>query len=139
MSLYKSYSTDSAKEQNGVPIEFEANDDGTIPTFIVSRMGETNKEWSKALRIATKPYQRQMQLGVLPAEKDASIFLEVFAGTIVKDWSNVQDENGNVIPFSKANAIKVFTDLPDLYSILQKQAADAALFRKDVLEAEAKN
>ena len=139
MSLYKNYATDSDKEINGAEIPFEANEDGTIPTFIVSRIGDTNKEYMKSLRAATKPFQRQIDTGTLPAEKDAAIFMEVFISTILKGWFNVQDENGLNLPFNKVNAEKLFTDLPDVFKELQTQASSAALFRKTILEDQAKN
>jgi len=139
MSLYKNYATDSVKEQTGVPITFEPNDDGTIPTFICSRIGESNKEYTKALRHATKPYERQIALKTLPQEKDAEIYLNVFVDTILKGWSNVRDETNVDMPFNKANAKKLLTDLPDLYTELKNQAGEAALFHKYGLEDEAKN
>lgn len=138
-SLYKTYKTDAEKEIKGVEITFEPNEDGTVPTFIISRIAESNKEYTKALDAATKPYRRQMQLGTLPKAKDKAIFLDVFVSTIVLGWSNVQGEDGQNIPFNKANAIKLFTDLPDLLTELQVQASDAALFRVTALEDEAKN
>jgi hypothetical protein len=139
MSLYKNYATDPNKESNGAEVPFEANEDGTIPTFIVSRIGDTNKEYMKSLRAATKPFQRQIDTGTLPADKDAAIFMEVFVSSILKGWSNVQDENGVNLPFTKSNAEKLFSDLPDVFKELQKQASTAALFRKTVLEDQAKN
>lgn len=139
MSLYKNWSTDSKLEAEGVEIPFDANDDGTIPTFIVSRMSDSNIEYTKALRRATDPYKRQIDLKTLSPELDAQIFREVFCSTIVRGWSNIQDGDGNVIPYSKAAAIKLFTDLPDLYKELQVQASAMATFRAKVLEDEAKN
>lgn len=139
MSLYKLYGTDANKESNGVDITLEANEDGSLPTFTVSRLGDTNKEFQKALRFATKPYERQIQLKTLPEEKDKEIYLDVFVSTILKGWQNVLDENGQPMAFNKANAKKLFTDLPDLYKLIQAQASDASLFRKASLEDEAKN
>ncbi len=50
--LFKQFKTNSAKETEGVEIEFpEAqNDDGTVPTFIISRMGKSNKAYSPRCR-----------------------------------------------------------------------------------------
>ena len=139
MSLYKNYATDANRETNGAEVMFEANDDSTVPTFIVGRIGDSNKEYMKALRSATKPFQRQIDLGVLPPEKDAAIFMEVFLSSILKGWSNVQDENGALVSYSKENAQKLFADLPDVFKEIQKQASKAALFRKTVLDEQAKN
>lgn len=139
MGIYQSWKTDGKKESEGVEVQFEANEDGTIPTFTICRMGDSNKEFAKMLDQLTKPYRRQMQLGTLPKSKDAEIFMEVFVCTVLRGWSNVQDENNNIIPFNKENAIKVFTDLPEIYKELQANSSNLALFRVDALEAEAKN
>jgi len=139
MSLYKNYATNPALEINGAEVTFAANDDGTVPTFIVARITDSNMEYRKALLEASKPYQRQIDLKILSPEKDAAIFFDVFLSAILKGWSNILDENGNVFPYTKANARKLLTDLPDVYKELQAQANNAALFRKTVLEDQAKN
>ena len=139
MSLYKNWSMDPAKEVNGVAVEFEANDDGTIPTFIVSRMGATNKPYLRALEQAQKPYQRQIQLKTINKEFHEKLILEVFATNIIKGWSNIQDENGNILTFNKENSVKILTDLPEIYDNLFAVAMSADMFKKDELEDSAKN
>ncbi|MES2180722.1 MAG: hypothetical protein V4493_01310 [Pseudomonadota bacterium] len=130
---------DQSKELNGVPIQFEANDDGTVPTFIIARMGETNKPYMKAIELAQKPYMRQIQLKTMNKELHEKIIREVFATTIIKDWSNIQDENGNGLVYSKDNAVKILTDLPELYTQLFNFAMSADAFKKEELEESAKN
>jgi hypothetical protein len=139
--LFKAYKTDSAAETDGVNIEFfdAQNEDGTIPTFKVSRLGKTNKKYTKALEVATRPPSRQIELGVLKTEVSEKIFLDVFCSTILIGWSNVMDEDGNPIKYSKDNAIKLMTDLPDLYERIQNESAIASNFRDASLEAESKN
>jgi len=139
MSLYKNWSTDINKEVNGIPVEFEANDDGTVPTFIISRMGATNKPYLRALEQAQKPYLRQIQLKTMDKDKHEKLILEVFATNIIKGWSNIQDENGNVLAYSKENAVKILTDLPEIYDNLFQVAMSADMFKKDELEESAKN
>lgn len=139
MGLYSNYKTDVNKEVNGVPVEFGTNDDGTVITFILSRMGASNKQYVKALEAAQKPFRRQIQLGTLPQETNERIFREVFANTVLKGWVNVRDENEQDLPFNFVNAIKVLTDLPDLYDDLFRQANTIDLFRSEALEEDAKN
>jgi hypothetical protein len=141
MGLYSEYQTNAAKETEGVKIKMtEAeNADKTIPTFWVSRMGKSNKVYSKALEAATRPYRRQIELGTMQNAIAEEIFLTVFINTLLKGWENVQDEKGNVLEFNKTNAKKVLTDLPDVYDRLQEEAKLAANFRDEALEEEAKN
>lgn len=139
--LHKQFKTNSAKETEGVKIEFpEAqNDDGTIPTFIISRMGKSNKAYSKALEAATRPYRRQVELGTMKNDVAEKLFLNVFVDTILRGWENVQDESGEAIPYSKDSAIALLEELGDVYDRLQEEAKISSNFRDSALEDEAKN
>jgi hypothetical protein len=139
--LFKQYKTNSLKEAEGVEIEFpEAqNDDGSIPTFIISRMGKSNKAYSKALEAATRPYRRQVELGTLKNEVAETLFMGVFVDTVLHGWKNIQAEDGQPLPYSKDSAISLLTELPDVYERLQEEAKLASNFRDSALETEAKN
>ena len=139
MSLFKQFATDAKKEAEGVRISYAPNSDGSIPTFIIARMGKSNKKYSKALEVATRPYRRQMELGTLANETAEAIFLKVFVDTILLGWEFVQDENEIFMDCKKENAIRLFEKLPELYEDLQKQANSVVLFRNEALEDEAKN
>lgn len=139
--LFKQYKTNATKEAEGVEIEFpEAeNEDGSIPTFVISRMGKGNKAYAKSLEAATRPYRRQVELGTLKNEVAEGLFLNVFVDTILRGWKNIQDENGADIPYSKDNAVKLLNDLPDVYERLQEEAKLSANFRDSNLDTEAGN
>ena len=141
MSLYKQFATNTDKEIEGIEVQMtEAeNEDGSIPTFVVSRMGKSNKRYSKALEAATRPYRRQIELGTMNNDKAEEIFMGVFVDTVLKGWKNVRDENGAELPFNKQNAVKLLTDLPDVYDRLQEEAKLSANFRDAALEEEVKN
>lgn len=139
--LHKQFKTNSVKESEGVEIEFHEaqNEDGSVPTFVISRMGKTNKAYSKALEAATRPYRRQVELGTLKNEVAESLFMGVFVDNVLKGWKNVQDENGKELTYSKDAAIALLTELPDVYDRLQEEAKLASNFRDSALDAEAKN
>ena len=141
MSLYKQFATNTEKEIEGIEVQMtEAeNNDGSIPTFVVSRMGKSNKRYSKALEAATRPYRRQIELGTMNNDKAEEIFLGVFVDTVLKGWKNVRDESGADMPFTKQTATKLFKDLPEVYERLQEEAKLSANFREASLEEEAKN
>ena len=139
--LFKQFKTNSAKEVEGIEIELpEAqNDDGTVPTFVISRMGKSNKAYSKALEAATRPYRRQVELGTMKNDVAEALFLGVFCDTVLKGWKNVQNEAGEAIEFRKDNATSLMGELPDVYDRLQEEAKLSANFRDSVLDTEAKN
>lgn len=139
MSLYAQFQTNTNKELNGVNVEFAPNADKTVPSFLISRQGKSNKAFAKAIEAATRPYRRQIELKTMDPEKAEDIFMDVFIATVLKDWSNVHDKSGSPLPFHPQTARKLFIELPDLYDDLQTASKDAALFRDEELESEAKN
>ena len=141
MSHYSQFKMDENKENDGVKILFSEaeNEDGTIPAFFISRMGKTNKRYSKALDIATRPYRRQLELGTLASDVAESVFMSVFADTVLMGWENVRDAKAKDIVFNAQNAIKLFHDLPDVYERLQEESKIVSNFRSAELESEAKN
>jgi hypothetical protein len=141
MSLYKQYKTDSEKEANGVKIVFDdvENANGTNPFFILARSGGSNKAYAKALEAKTKQYRRGGQIENVKNEILEKIFMEVFIETILKGWGNQFDENDIEIYFSKLQAEKLLTDLPDVYERLQTESKQAANYRLQGLEKEAGN
>lgn len=137
-SLFKAYKMDTTKEQNGVSITYPANEDGSIPTFIVSRQSKTNQRYAKSLMRETKPYQRLMQLGSMDNDTSDKILRTVFCNSVLIGWENVLDAENQTIAFSVENALKLFELLPDLYDDLQRQSNNASLFLESS-ESDAKN
>jgi hypothetical protein len=138
-NLHKRYKTDVVKEQNGIPVEFDANDDGSIPKFYIARMGGGNEEYLKAFERETKPHRRQMELGTLNPNVDREIYRKIFVSAVLKGWENVQNEKGELIPYTEENALALLRELPDLQKELSQQAANIDNFRQEALQAEAKN
>lgn len=60
--------------------------------------------------------REQRQGNVDPKAIDA-IMAKVAAETIILDWRNIADEDGNNVPFSKETALEYFTD-PDFSLLL---------------------
>ena len=140
-ALFKQYKTDATKENKGVSIPFlEAeNEDGTIPTFKISRMGKANKRYSKALDLASRPHRRSMELGTMIEAVAKTMMLNVFCETVLLGWENVLDEDGNVIEFSVENAKALMLALDEVYIRLTAEANLLDNFKANAVEAEAKN
>jgi len=139
MSLFDQFETDNTKETEGVEVVYAPNKDGTVPTFTLSRMGKSNKKYSKLLDKSSKPYARQLQLGTLAEETAETLFMTVFAKTVLKGWANVRGKDGKDLAFTVENVIMVMKALPDLYDDLQDKARSAALFREETNEEDAGN
>lgn len=139
MSLYKAFETNEELENKGVEITVAENGDGTPIKFFVARAGKSNKKYQKALEVTFKPYRRQMQLNTMAEETATALMIEVFATTVLKGWENVRDKEDKPLTYSKENAVKLLTDLPELYDTLTAFANDVANFRDETLAEDAKN
>ena len=129
--LRKSYSTDTNKEIGGFKytMDHAKNEDGTIATFVLSRMGRSNPAYLKALNAAMEPHKRKRELGTLSNEVAEKVLLEVFCSTIIKGWENVQNDDGKNMPFTPEAAMELMQELPDLYDELSTEASSLANFR----------
>lgn len=146
MSLVKQFATDVQKECDGVAIQYGANEDGSIPAFHISRASRSNTRYQKKLEFATRPYRRQIELGTLDDSVAERVFMEVFVDSVLKGWENIKlsDVTGDVTdegfaPFTRDNAVNLFTRLPELYDDLQAQSKSAALFKEEQMEVATKN
>lgn len=139
MSLFKLFGTNKSLEEEGIEVTYPANEDGTVPTFIVARMGKTNKAYSRELQRAMKPYRQQIKYDTLSNEQAEEVLLGVFIKSVLKGWRNVQNEKGKDVEYTYENAKKLFTQLPDLYEELQERAQSMATFRIEEREDVAKN
>lgn len=140
MNLYSQFETDTSLEREGLWLEYGTNSQKQPIEIKIARAGGSNETYLKKLEFRLKPHKRLIQ-------NDASemrpiiekVVREVYAETVILDWRGVEDRTGNPMPFSKENALKLLTDLPDLYADILEQSTKAALFRKELREADAKN
>lgn len=149
MSLYSQFQTDKNVEKDGVVLEYGKTADGRVISIRIARAGGANSRYSKLLEAATKPYRRQLQNETMDNDIAEGITQKVYAQAVVLGWENVEfpvlDENDKPTgkfeeaKFTVDNCVKLFKDLPDLWNDIQNQATRAALFRQDILEADAKN
>jgi len=139
MSIFKQFGTDKKLEQEGVLVEYPANEDGSIPSFRLARMCRSNKRYTRAVELATRPHKQALKHETLKPEIAEEVFLDVFVGTILLSWDNIQDKNGKAVIFNKENAKDLLKKLPDLYDDLQEKAKDISLFLEAEMEQEEKN
>ena len=139
MSLYTQFETDREIEKTGIVLDYGFNSKKQPIQIRIARAGGANERYSKLLELRTKPYRRQIQNETLENAVAEKINKEVYAQTVVLGWTGVEDRDGNEMPFTQENCVKLFTDLPDLWSDVQSQSTRASLFRAEILEADAKN
>ena len=134
MGIYNTFGTDNGLEKNGVWMDVDGE-----TRFLVARIGTSGSGYDKRLRVAAKPYRRLIENEKADLEVVRKIMTETFAKTALLDWRNVKDEEGNDIPFSKENAVKLLTELPELANLLLDFARDYQNYRRAQLEEDGKN
>lgn len=139
MSLYSMFQNDANLERDGIVLEYGVNAAKLPISFRIARAGGSNEAYTKRMTHRMKPLRRQIQTETLDPETAKKVVMEVFVETVLLGWENVDDADGNPLPFTRDNALKLFNDLPDLYLDITEQAQKAALFRKEIQEADAGN
>ena len=133
-SPYELFKTDEKFEvEQGVTLDY-----GEFKIRI-ARAGGANKRFGKLLNTRLKPHRRQMETDTMDEKVALKIMIETYADTIVLGWEGVKDETGKIMVYSKENVIKLFTDLPELFRDVQRQADNVALFRAEELAEDSKN
>ena len=134
MSIYSTFGTNKELEKNGAWVEIDNH-----TRFLIARIGTVGCEYDKLLRVVTKPHRRAIENESISPELVTKITTETFAKTAVLNWQGVKDEEGNDIQFSKENAVKLLSDLPELADILITFARDFQNYRREQLEEDSKN
>src|SRR5882672_8418097 len=102
----ESYRTDAKKEIEGAWVDI--GDGGRL---LIARVN--NAKYNARLRELTKPHTREIRLGVFSVEKQQAILVQTLADTILLDWSGIDDKAGNPVAYTKDQAIKYLSDMPD--------------------------
>lgn len=139
MSLSRKFKTNLTCETKGIDLDYG---DGTV--IRVARAGGSNKQFMKTAQRLFKPHRRQLQLGILSNEKQEELAHLLYAQAVVLGWEGVTaedigEEGTELVPFNVENCVKLFVNLPDLFSDLQTQAQNSELFLDTIRETDAKN
>lgn len=133
-SIYDLFKTEEDLEKKGIEVSY-----GKAGTFTVARMGGANKRFAKALAALTAPHRRAIENETIEDEVILDVLRRVFVDTVLLGWKDVRGKDGELIPYSRANAIQLFTDLPELFMDLQEQAKKFTNFRKVLVEGDLGN
>jgi hypothetical protein len=133
--LFKAYETNADAEKTGVPIH---PDFAPEITFMVARAGGANESFAKEGEKRFRPYRRAIEQGGLDNKIATKLAMELFIDTQLKGWEGIS-EDGVEYPYTRDNAVKLFTRLPELHIELQRKAQSMATFQRRDLDDDAKN
>ena len=140
--LFKTFESDRDLEKNGITLQYgtTVRDGKDVPVeIIIARAGGNNSRFDKVFEAKTKPYKRMIQTESLDPEVGKRIMRETYAECVILGWNNVQNREGVFLDFTKKNVELLMEELPELFADIQTQANKQAIFRKVVLEDDAKN
>ena len=129
-NIYEMFETNDMLEQQGIWVNY-----GSAGKFLVARSGGANTHFAKVLEMKMRPYRKQ----TLNNEVAADILMESFVEAALLGWDGVKDRKGKAIKFSKENAIKLFKELPDLFSDLREQSSQMSNYQYGDVEDDAGN
>jgi hypothetical protein len=127
-SPYSLFETDKTVEVQGVWLDY-----GHF-RIQIRRAGGANTRFARVLESKIKPYRHAFNTGSLDNAIAHRLMVETYAETVVIGWEDVVDRSGEPLPFSVANCVRLFTDLPELFANVQEQATSLALFRAEEIE-----
>lgn len=130
---YEMFKTNKTLETEGVILDYGAFQ------ITVARAGGSNKKFQKVLSDLAKPHMLSMKNQTMDQDLQDRLMVEAYAEAIILNWKGVCDESGKKIPFTKANTIKLFTDLPDLFQNVVEQASKFSMFHDEGVGQTEKN
>ena len=99
-----------------------------------------------------RPYKQALKRGTMDQAVAEKISLEIFCATVLIGWRTgsgtddspyqpnvLIDNDGKEITFSKEAAVKLFTQLPDLFDAVYEDACSLSTFQVNEEEKTAKN
>ena len=139
-SAHAMFGTDKNMEKNGIILDY---DDFWLR---IARAGGANTRYNDVLKHKFKPHRRAIQTETLSDAKADALVLETFAETVIlgggcKAYGEgfLVAADGSKLQITRENLITYFGELPDLFADVKEQAGKISLFRKEVLETDAKN
>ncbi len=130
---YELFQTDQKLESNGVTLDYGAFQ------ITIARAGMGNRKYRGLLATSLNKHRHMIDNDLLDNSMHDTLMIGIYADAIILGWANVTGADGKALAFNRANAVKLMTDLPDLFADIREQAKNARNFRKSELADAEKN
>ena len=127
--LRRKLSSSKALSENGVWVQVDLGDGGEPLEFLIARMGKTNRRWSSMASQSYREQQARIDAGLVSSEENLERGIRVFCTTVLLDWRGVTDANGNIIPYSVEEGVKLLLDCDLLHDYLLDEAQKISNFQ----------
>lgn len=143
-SLYERYQTNRDAETKGIWLNFgpvDPNDPTKGDTRIrLARAGGANEAYQNMRTKLLEPWSASLRIGQpIPEADSRKIMTRLYAATIITEWENVFDADGNQRPCTLEQKEQVLTDLPQLYAEIFDFVNNYKHYLESIREATAKN
>ena len=142
MGLYKQFATDSTLEKEGIWLDY--NDF----RILAARAGGANKKYLSYAEKKMKPFRRAISAGTVSVEQSRALMHDIYANTVILAWetkvdgkfvSGIEGPEGELLDFNVDNVIMTLENLPAIYDDVSSAVEGISLYRKEEMEADAKN
>lgn len=130
--LRQAYGVDTSKAVEGVwvtPTLLKGRDNP--PQFKIARAAKDNRKYHAAITNYATRNRRKIDLGVIDSEAQLDKALDIFVNTILLDWRNIKDPNGQDVKYTPELGKHLMIELDDLYQELSQLA-----FHRDLYASE---
>ncbi len=100
-----------------------------------------NSEYKKERSKILKPYLRRLRTNAISADDILELLKPAAAKYLLKDWRNIEDDDGTAIPYSPEKALEFFKNpaLNDFFNFVMEVAGENEFFSQSLLQDSAKN
>lgn len=127
MASIESIKTNIDWETNGKWVDYYAGIE-----LLIARSG--NPAYNECMRSLVEPITEEIRDDKTTVQDWAALLLKVRAKTVLLGWRNLDDKEGNPIPYSAEKAEEFFNDpeLKDFYKFVRETSESAETYLKRV-------
>ena len=132
--LAEMFTSSTKLSQEGIWIDVDLGGGGPQPGFLIGRMGSTNPKWSDMASQSYRQHSQKIEGGFMSATESRQRAISVFCHTVLFDWRNIDDKDGNPILYTPEQGIHMMTKMDRLYDYLLAESQKDANFREYVIK-----
>lgn len=118
------YQTSGDVENNGVILSF-----GDGRTITIKRAGGSNVDFKTLFAKEYGELDKSVDGKVMDEDNATDVMFNVYAKTIVIDWSGFKSPKGAAIPFTVANCVSLFKESEEIWLSVYDNAQKLSNFR----------
>ena len=127
--LKKRFATDKNLSREGVWIDIDIEDGGKVMGFKIACLGRANRKWASEASRVYRAHKRKIDAGLMSDDESIERSLRVFCNTVLIDWRNVEDEDGQPIDYTPEEGFKVLSECDKLYDYLLEESQEISNYQ----------